>query len=126
SNRLALKKDEEDAMDAILNSFDHAGLAVPGVKEVLAGSGVDAVRAKNLLQVLLREKKLTKVGEDLIFHPAALSALRAMLAGKKGIRFTIAEFKDWTGASRKYAIPLLEYLDRERVTRREGEMRLIV
>jgi selenocysteine-specific elongation factor len=45
---------------------------------------------------------------------------------RKGQRFAVPEFKDWTGISRKYAIPLLEYLDREHVTRRDGDSRLIL
>ena len=49
-----------------------------------------------------------------------------MLAGHKSARFGVPAFKDWTGISRKYAIPLLEYLDRERVTRREGDERVVL
>jgi selenocysteine-specific elongation factor len=52
--------------------------------------------------------------------------LRQLLATRKSTRFTVAAFKDWTGISRKYAIPLLEYLDRERITRRDGEERLVL
>jgi selenocysteine-specific elongation factor len=52
--------------------------------------------------------------------------LRALLAPKKGVQFAVPEFKDWTGISRKYAIPLLEYLDREHVTKREGDSRVIL
>jgi selenocysteine-specific elongation factor len=55
-----------------------------------------------------------------------LGTLRALLAQRKGSRFSVPEFKDWTGVSRKYAIPLLEFLDRERVTRREGDERVVV
>jgi selenocysteine-specific elongation factor len=55
-----------------------------------------------------------------------LTAVRRMLAEKKGVRFSVPEFKDWTGVSRKYAIPLLEYFDRERLTRREGDARLVL
>ncbi|MGB7721732.1 MAG: SelB C-terminal domain-containing protein [Bryobacteraceae bacterium] len=49
-----------------------------------------------------------------------------MLAARKPARFNVGTFKEWTGVSRKYAIPLLEFLDRERITRREGEERLIL
>jgi len=49
-----------------------------------------------------------------------------MLADRRPARFSVADFKQWTGVSRKYAIPLLEYLDRNRVTRREGNQRLIL
>jgi selenocysteine-specific elongation factor len=52
--------------------------------------------------------------------------LRATLAAKQGQRFAVPAFKDWTGVSRKYAIPLLEYLDREHVTQRDGEERIVL
>ena len=55
-----------------------------------------------------------------------MASLRSLLAQRKGQRFSVPEFKDWTGISRKYAIPLLEYLDREHVTQRRGEQRLIL
>ncbi len=126
SHRLALKGEEEQALKKIEDAFANTGLAVPGAQEVLRNCGVDAVRARSLLQILLREKRLIKVADDLFYHPSALAAMRGMLAAKKGARFTVPEFKDWTGISRKYAIPLLEYLDRERVTRREGDARVIL
>jgi selenocysteine-specific elongation factor len=61
-----------------------------------------------------------------VFHQAAIRTLRAMLAARKPARFTVGDFKTWTGVSRKYAIPLLEYLDRERITRRDGDARVIL
>jgi selenocysteine-specific elongation factor len=67
-----------------------------------------------------------RIGEDLVFHHAAIQTLRAMLAGRKPARFTVGDFKNWTGVSRKYAIPLLEFLDRERITRRNGDSRVIL
>jgi len=69
---------------------------------------------------------LIKVGDDLVFHAGAIERLRRLLAAHRGERFTVAQFKDWTGVSRKYAIPLLEYLDRERVTLRQGDTRVVV
>jgi selenocysteine-specific elongation factor len=78
--------------------------------------------------LLLREKLLVKVSDDLVFHRIALDQLRASLAAQKAKspRIKVASFKDLTGVSRKYAIPLLEYLDRERVTKRVGDERIIL
>jgi selenocysteine-specific elongation factor len=56
----------------------------------------------------------------------ALGRLREQLVLRRGERFSVPTFKDWTGVSRKYAIPLLEYLDREHVTRREGDERIVI
>ena len=67
-----------------------------------------------------------------MFHADALQLLKADVAGLKtaapGGRATVdvATFKDRYGVSRKFAIPLLEYLDRERVTRRTGDVRLVL
>ncbi len=126
SHKVVLKQDEEQARSAIEGAFEQAGLAVPGLPDVLAKSGVEAARARSLLQILLREKRLVRVSEDLVFHRTAMEKLRFMLAAHKSARFNVGTFKDWTGISRKYAIPLLEYLDRERVTRREGDERLVL
>ena len=126
SHKVALKQDETDATRKIEGAFEKAGLAVPATPEVLAKSGVEPARAKTLLQILLKDKRLVRVGEDLVFHASAIDSLRAVLAAHKGRRFSVPEFKDWTGVSRKYAIPLLEFLDRERVTRRDGDTRTVL
>ena len=126
THKLVLKQDEEQARSAIEHAFEQAGLAVPALPEVLAKSGVESARARSLLQILLREKRLIRVSDDLVFHHAAMEKLRQMLAVHKAARFSVGAFKDWTGVSRKYAIPLLEYLDRERVTRRDGDKRVVL
>ncbi len=126
SHRVALGEDEESATRKIEGAFERAGLAVPSTQEVLASTGIDPVRSRALLQILLRKQSLVKVGEDLIFHRTALDSLRALLAARRGARFQVGEFKQWTGVSRKYAIPLLEFLDRQRLTRREGDSRVIL
>ena len=125
-HQLVLTADEEQARGKIERAFEDAGLAVPAMAEVLAGSGVEAARARSLLQILLREKRLIRISDELVFHHAAIARLRQLLSGHKGERFRVPQFKEWTGISRKYAIPLLELLDRERITRREGDERVVL
>ena len=126
THRVSLKTDESEATQKIEVLFRDAGLAVPSTAEVLAKSGVEAARARTLLQLLLRDRKLIKISEELVFHASALDALRASLSARIGQKFSVPEFKTWTGISRKYAIPLLEFLDREHVTRREGDARIVL
>lgn len=126
SHKVAYRGDEEEALQRIENAFEAAGFNAPGVGGVLAGCGVEASRARQLLQILLRSRRLIRVSEDLVIHVSAATRLKEMLAPRRGQRFTVAEFKEWTGVSRKFAIPLLEFLDRERVTRREGDQRVIL
>ena len=126
SHTLHLKQDEEAAIAKIETAFLAAGLAVPSTAAVLANSGVDPARAKSLLQILYRGGKLKKISEELTYHTLAIEQLRGLLTSHKGEMFGVGEFKDWTGISRKYAIPLLEFLDRERITRREGDKRHVL
>ena len=126
SHKVALKQDEEEAASKIEDAFRSGGLATPAVQEVLAKSGVDRSRARTLLQLMLRDKRLVRVSDELVFHASAMQSLRALLAQKKGQRFAVPDFKDWTGVSRKYAIPLLEFFDRERITRRDGDLRVVL
>ena len=89
---------------------------------------VDKARAQKIVTLLLRAKVLVKISEDLVFHRDALLDLRKCMSLEKAKspKIDVARFKDMTGVSRKYAIPLLEYLDRERVTRRVGDERVIL
>jgi selenocysteine-specific elongation factor len=126
---IALLPEEAKAKEQIEAAFWSAGLAVPSVAEVLGKLPVEAKRAEKLLQILLREKNLVRVTQDLIFHRQALAQLKEQLSvykKAKSDRITVPIFKELTGITRKYAIPLLEYLDRERVTRRAGDERVIL
>ena len=101
---------------------------MPALKDVLAGLKVDKVRAQKIVTLLLRDKVLVKISDDLVFHRDALALLYRQMASEKAKspKIDVARFKDLTGVSRKYAIPLLEYLDREHVTRRVGNERVIL
>jgi selenocysteine-specific elongation factor len=129
SGRGVVMKDEETESKKIIEqAFASAGLKVPSLKEVLAGLKVDKIRAQKIVTLLLRDKVLIKISEELVFHQSALTDLRHKVAALKTTapKIDVARFKDMTGVSRKYAIPLLEYLDRERVTRRVGDERVIL
>ncbi len=125
---VVMKDEETESKRRIEEAFATAGLKVPALGEVLAGLKVDKARAQKIVTLMLRDKVLVKVSTELVFHRAALDSLRAMLSAHKlrSPRIDVAAFKEMTGVSRKYAIPLLEYLDRERVTRRAGDVREIL
>jgi selenocysteine-specific elongation factor len=125
---VVMKDEEAESKKIIEQAFASAGLKVPSLKDVLAGLKVDKIRAQKIVTLLLRDKVLIKISEELVFHQSALMDLRHKIAALKNTapKIDVARFKDMTGVSRKYAIPLLEYLDRERVTRRLGDERVIL
>ena len=126
---MTLAPEEQRAKELIEREFESAGLEVPSFATVLGKLPVEPQRARKILEMLLREKVLVRVTEDLVFHGSAVGRLRELLATyrkEKGARLPIPVFKELTGVTRKYAIPLLEYLDRQRVTRRVGDERVIL
>ncbi len=125
---VAMKDEEAESKKIIEDAFAAAGLKVPALREVMAGLKVDKVRAQKIVTLLLRDKTLIKISEELVFHRGALEQLRRQMAAYRAnsAKIDVAQFKEMTGVSRKYAIPLLEYLDRERVTKRVGDAREIL
>jgi selenocysteine-specific elongation factor len=123
-----LKDDEAKAKQQIEKAFANAGLKVPLMKEVLDKLPVDKARAQKLVTLLLRDRVLIKLADDLVFHQSALQGLRELMAAQKAKspKIDVAAFKDLIGVTRKYAIPLLEYLDQQRITRRVGDERIIL
>jgi selenocysteine-specific elongation factor len=127
--RIVVMKDEEsESKKKIENAFATAGLTVPALAEVLTGLKIDKARAHKIVTLLLRDRILIKVSDELVFHSSALEGLRRRISAYKlkSAKIDVAKFKELTGVSRKYAIPLLEYLDRERVTKRLGDTREIL
>jgi selenocysteine-specific elongation factor len=125
---VVMKDEEAEAKKIIEQAFAVAGLKVPSLKEVLASLKVDKIRAQKIVTLLLRDKVLIKISEELVFHQSALVEIRQRITALKATtpKIDVARFKEITGVTRKYAIPLLEYLDRERVTRRVGDERVIL
>ena len=127
-HKIILKDEEQQAKQQIARAFERAGLRVPAVKDVLGKLPLERQRAERILKILLQEKLLIRVSDDLVFHADAIGKLRQTLAQYKTTsdRIKVGAFKDLAQISRKYAIPLLEYLDREHVTRRAGDERILL
>jgi len=106
-------------------AFRQAGFQPPAPNEVLAATA-NPKAARGLLESLVKDGTLIRISADLIFHAEFIAHIRQSLAAHKGRHFSVADFKSWTNVSRKYAIPLLEYLDRQRVTKREGDVRVVL
>ncbi len=128
-HRISLSPEEARAQTTLEKVYRDAGLAPPDLKSAAAEAGVDAAVAERMGRLLIRQKSLVKL-DDLLFHADALASLkagvRALKSGTAPARVDVAAFKERYGISRKYAIPLLEYLDRERITRRVGDSRVVL
>ena len=130
THRVALSPEEERARGAIERACRDAGLTPPDATALAAATGLGAPVIDRVMKLLQRQKVLVRV-DTLVFHEEALKKLKRDVAALKtaaGAAATIdvATFKERFGVTRKFAIPLLEYLDRERVTRRVGDARVVL
>jgi selenocysteine-specific elongation factor len=114
--------------DALLARYERAGIEPPALDQALAEGGVPAKAGRSIIELLVEEGILTKVGSGLYFHATSLQSTRATLREFLSMRplASVSELKELLGVSRKYLIPLLEHFDREGLTRRTGAGRSLV
>jgi selenocysteine-specific elongation factor len=122
-----LTREEEQARKALVDAAQAAGLSgleAPRLSSVVGGN---AGLAERVARVLVAEGLLCRVGDALI-HRESLEALKEDVRRRwpPGSQLDVGGVKELTGLSRKFVIPLLEYLDRERVTRRAGNERVVL
>lgn len=129
-HQVSLSPDEQRARDVIERLLRDAGLTPPDQAALRLAAGVAPDLIDRVVALLVRQKVIVRL-ETLLFHADALERLKADVAtlralGTPPTRIDVPAFKDRYGITRKYAIPLLEYLDRERVTRRLGDSRVVI
>ena len=115
---------ERQLVESIESRYRESGVNPPLISDLEAEFGPIA---KDVTAFLLKQGELVKVDIDLLFHKQAMtdaqSVLREYLAQHQ--QLTVAEFRDLIGSSRKYVVPMLEFFDRTKVTKRVGDQRML-
>ena len=128
-HQVSLTPQESAAQAAIERVYRDAKLTPPDLGAAAQETGASRAIVDRVVGLLVRNRTLVKV-ESMLFHASALEELKENIRALKSeagtARVDVASFKARYGVTRKYAIPLLEYLDRERVTRRQGETRVVL
>jgi selenocysteine-specific elongation factor len=127
-HEVRLSAGEEEARRTLVERAKGAALAGIEVGALAAAAGLDPVLLERVGRLLVAERVLDRVGDGLLVDREHLERLKREVRGRwpSGSRIEVAALKEMTGLSRKYVIPLLEYLDRERVTRRAGSDRVVL
>jgi selenocysteine-specific elongation factor len=125
SHRIALSSDARSLGERVAAMVADAGFTPPDLRVIGGATGVEPRRLAEVLGVLEREGRVVRVAPDLWFGPAAVAEARERLAAhcKAHGEISAAVFRDLIGASRKFAIALLDWCDRTGVTTRVGDVR---
>ncbi len=122
---VSLGGDQEGVREKILATYKEAGFTPPFFKDLCKGLDVDTDLAKDMLSLLVKDGRIIKVREEFYIFFDTFEELKNRLVGfiKENGEITTPQFKEMTGASRKYVIPLIEYFDSIKVTIRIGDIR---
>ncbi len=131
---VGLSEKEVELSNRIEQIYLTAGVEAPSLDDAMTKANVAAAQraqARKLLQLLLDDRKLARIQGEMFMHSKVIEELKTKLhtyasQHEPDRLIDVPAFKDLAGVSRKYAIPLLEYFDREQVTRRAGDKRLIL
>jgi selenocysteine-specific elongation factor len=134
SHSVGLSEQDAQISTRIEQVYRGAGVEAPSIDDAMKQAGVTIAQrsqARKILQLLIDGKKLVRIQNEMFMHADVVAALKAKLnnyASKHEPQrlIDVPSFKELAGVSRKYAIPLLEYFDREQVTRRAGDKRVIL
>ena len=127
-HRIHLSEDESRARDLLVDRYQRAGVKPQTLEEVASEAKLELKLLERIQRVLLKDGTLVQISEGMVFHKDSLSRLKESIRSckSKRDRIDVAFFKEMAGVTRKHAIPLLEWLDRERVTQRSGNDRVIL
>jgi selenocysteine-specific elongation factor len=117
---------EGELARAIEKRFADAGLQPPAVSEIINEKTYKPKMIEGVIGFLVKQGTLIRLAEGVYVHRNTLVAAREKIGVRKGETIDVGQFKDFFGLSRKIAIPLLEYFDREGVTKRVGDSRRIL
>ena len=122
---VSLATDQADIRDEILAIYLESGLQPPYFREICKNLNRDAAKTKDVLMLLVEKDRVVKTKDDLYFHNDAVTNLKNKLVKflETNGEITTPQFKEMTGVSRKYVIPLIEYFDAGKVTLRVGDVR---
>ncbi|HVF58676.1 MAG TPA: selenocysteine-specific translation elongation factor [Thermoanaerobaculia bacterium] len=121
-----LTGEESRLAAAVQERFDRGGLTPPSPAEMARELGAKPQIVDGVVRHLVERARLVKLPAGLVLSAAVLAELRGRLLASDWERFSVADFKDRFGLSRKWAIPLLEHLDSTGATRRVGDERQVV
>jgi selenocysteine-specific elongation factor len=119
---------DKQVREKIEEIFRKTGYQPPALSDLQNTVTANPEEVRRIYFWMIKEKILIKIAEDLVYHKTTMDSIKQQIKSKftPGTKFGVADFKEIFDITRKHAIPLLEYLDREKFTRRLGNERILL
>ncbi len=123
-----LSAEGQGLKERIEDLYIKSGFQPPSFSELQAAVNEDIEEVRRIFYWMLKEQILVKISEDFVYHRSTLDSIKEKIKSRfaPGMKFSVADFKEILDLTRKHSIPLLEYLDREKFTRRQGNERILL
>ncbi len=123
-----LTAEGQKVREMIEAAIQRAGFQPPSIPDLQNSIQADAEEVRRIFFWMIKEKILVRLSDDLVYHRGTLETIKMQIKKRfaPGAKFGVAEFKELFDITRKHAIPLLEYLDRDKFTRRLGNDRILL
>lgn len=124
-HKIALNEKQAALLERVLSAMAEAGASAPSASDLAAAVGAPIQAIEEMIRLGLETRQLVRVDEGIYYPPVVLDSLREKLR-QFGGPFTVAQFRDSTKTTRKFALPLLQYFDESRFTKRMGDERIVI
>ncbi len=127
-HEVQLSAEGEHLREQIEAVHKRSGFQPPSLQELQSSIDADPEEVRRIFYWMIKEQILIKISEDFVYHQSTLEDIKEKIKSRfePGMRFNVADFKEILDLTRKHSIPLLEYLDREKFTRRQGNERILL
>jgi len=124
-HKISLNEKQSALLQRVTEAMVAAGASAPNAADLASLVGAPVQAIDEMIRLGLETGELVKVDDGIFYPPVALEAIRETVRSFRG-PFTVAQFRDATHSSRKYALPILQYFDETRFTKRVGDERIVI
>lgn len=124
-HKVSMASDQHKLRGILLDAYEKGGLTPANVKDILEPLDLTFKEAAPVFRLLQDEGLIVRINDSLYFAASAIEKLKVILDGyfANNLELGPPDFKELTNLSRKFAIPLLEFMDKEKFTMRVGDKR---
>jgi selenocysteine-specific elongation factor len=124
-HKISLNEKQDALLSRVISAMENAGASAPSAADLSTAVGAPVQAIEEMIRLGLETSRLIKIDDGIYYPPSVIDEMKRTLKSF-GRSFTVAQFRDATKSSRKYALPLLQYFDETRFTKRVDDERIVI